>query len=440
MSNATPAVPLPRDYALRRRLSHEVHARPFMALRAPARATHLAILTGEGGADGDRAHLVELCRRYGVDAPEVEAVHAIIDFGPFRLKWERHTEFCSYTVFVDGPLPGDPFAEPALAALPADWLAELPDGLLVAVNVVLNPGGAEARTPEDIARLMGSTNFAAARVSGDSALAFMDFSIDDQGYGRAFIQDQGLGRFQAGRLAQRLFEIETYRMTALLALPVAREQGQTLSRAEKRLASIAAEMSQLEDLDDERKMLGELTGLAKDIEAIATSAQYRFGAARAYYGLVQRRIADLREQRIEGYQTLAEFVDRRLAPAMNTCEAVDQRRNRLARDLARAVELLHTGVNVRVEAANRDLLASMDRRSNLQLRLQETVEGLSVAAITYYAVSLVNYAGRAAENAGMAVNTTLVTGLAIPLVAGLVWLVVRRIRRHIEKRVDATTG
>lgn len=430
---------LPTNHALRWQLSQEVHARPFIQLRAPARATHLALLTGEAGADDDRTHLAELCGRYRIEPPATDAIHAILDFGDFRLRWERHTEFCSYTVFVDGPLPADPFAEPALAALPADWVADLPDGLLVAINVAFNARGEKALSPADISRRMESTNFAAARVSGDSALAFMDFGIDDTGYGRAFIQDQSLGRFQAGRLAQRLLEIETYRMMALLALPVARDQGKSLSHAEVRLASITAEMSQVDDLEDERRLLKELTGIAKDIEAIAASAQYRFGAARAYYGLVQRRIKELREQRIEGFQTLAEFVDRRLAPAMSTCEAIDQRRDRLARDLARAVELLHTGVNVRVEAANRDLLASMDRRSNLQIRLQETVEGLSVAAITYYAVSLVHYAATALATAGVALNPALVTGAAIPLVAGSVWYIIRRVRRHIERRVAATS-
>lgn len=430
---------LPTDHALRWQLSQEVHARPFIALQAPARATHLAILTGEAGAADDRAHLAELCQRYGIEAPAADAIHAILDFGPFRLKWERHTEFCSYTVVVDGPLPATPFADPALAALPSDWLAQLPDGLLVAINMAFNARGEDALPPAEISRRMESTNFAAAQVAGERALAFMDFGIDNDGYGRAFIQDYSLGRYQAGRLAQRLLEIETYRMMALLALPVAREQGQSLSHAENRLASITAEMSQLDNLEDERRLLDELTSIAKDIEAIAASAQYRFGAARAYFGLVQQRIKELREERMEGFQTLAEFVQRRLAPAMSTCEAIDQRRDRLARDLARAVELLHTGVNVRVEAANRDLLASMDRRSNLQVRLQETVEGLSVAAITYYAVSLVQYAATALKTAGIAVNPPLVTGVAIPLVAGSVWYIIRRVRRHIERKVAATS-
>lgn len=429
---------LPGEHAQRRTLSNEVHARPFVPLQPPIRATHLALLTGEHGAEADRASLARLCARYGVEPPEAGVNHVILDFGDFRLRWERHTEFCSYTVFVAGPLPDDPFSEPALEALPRDWLASLPDSLLVAVNLALNERGEAARDLRDMSGLMDSANFAGASVAGDNAYAFVNFAIDANGFGRIFVQDRGLGRYQAGRLTQRLLEIETYRMLALLALPVARSQGSELSHIQTRLAAITTEMNDLESLDDERRMLRELTGLAQAIEAIAASTQYRFGAANAYYGLVQRRITELREERIPGFQTLAEFIDRRLAPAMGTCEAVDQRRSRLAGDLARAVDLLHTRVNVRVEAQNRDLLASMDRRSDLQVRLQETVEGLSVAAITYYAVSLVGYAARAMEQGGLAVNTGVVTGVSIPLVAGGVWYIIRRVRRHIQRRAGST--
>lgn len=425
---------LPGEHPLRRSLSHEVHARPFIALHAPLRATHLALLTGESGATADHACLCRLCERFGVDSPDAGAIHAIRDFGDFQLRWERHTEFCSYTFFVPGELPGDPFSARAIDFVPRDWVAGLPDDLLVAVNVVMNPAGATAMQPAEIGSLMGTTNFAASSVAGGSAETFMDFGIDHAGFGRVFIQDRSLGPYQAGRLVQRLLEIETYRVLALLALPVAREQGGELSDAQGRLAQITGELNDLDSLEDERRLLEELTRIAQDIEALAASGQYRFGAASAYYGLVQRRIAELREERVEGFQNFAEFIDRRLTPAMHTCEAVDRRRDRLARDLARAVDLLHTRVNVQVEAQNRDLLASMDQRSGLQMRLQQTVEGLSVAAITYYTVSLVGYASNGMEAAGLGISPPHVTALSIPVIALAVWYTVRRIRRHIERR------
>src|SRR3546814_18423991 len=60
-----------------------------------------------------------------------------------------------------------------------------------------------------------------------------------------------------------------------------------------------------------------------------------------------------------------------------------------------ASNLLRTRVDIELEAQNRDVLMSMNRRARLQLRLQETVEGLSVVAISYYVVGLVGYAAKA---------------------------------------------
>lgn len=432
--------PLPGEHSLRRPLSQEVHARPFAALHPPEHVAHLALFTGEGAVEDDHEHLAALCRRFGAEAPPGEANHAMYDFGDFRLKWERHTEFCTYTFFVAGPLPDDPFTVSALDVVPPEWLAGLPENcLLAAVDIAVEAERNDDRWPsENVPQLLSSRSFAAANVAGSRARAFMDFAIDERGFARGFIQDQGLAPQQMGRLVQRLLEIETYRMMALLALPVAREQGRRISGAEQRLAEITTEMTRIDTLDEERRLLKELTIIAKDIESVAASAQFRFGAGHAYYSLVRNRIADLREERIEGFQTFDEFIDRRLGPAMRTCESADERRGRLSRDLTRAVQLLHTRVNMMVEAQNRDLLASMDHRANLQVRLQQMVEGLSVAAITYYLVSLVNYAARALEGGGMTINPPVVTGLAIPVVAAAVWLLIRRIRRYIERRAGTS--
>jgi uncharacterized membrane-anchored protein len=85
------------------------------------------------------------------------------------------------------------------------------------------------------------------------------------------------------------------------------------------------------------------------------------------------------------------------------------------------------------ERQNRQLLASMDRRARLQLRLQETVEGLSIAAITYYVVGLVGYAAKALKAAGTPVDAELASGIAIPIVAVLAALGVRYVRRTIRE-------
>src|SRR3546814_12555316 len=79
-------------------------------------------------------------------------------------------------------------------------------------------------------------------------------------------------------------------------------------------------------------------------------------------------------------------MDRRLAPAMRTCESAAGRLETLASRVGRASNLLSTRVDIELEAQNRDVQMSMTRRARQQLRLQEKVEALAGVAISSYAV------------------------------------------------------
>ena len=117
-----------------------------------------------------------------------------------------------------------------------------------------------------------------------------------------------------------------------------------------------------------------------------------------------------------GYDTWAGFLQRRVAPAMRTCRSVEERQANLSRKLTRATTLLRTWVDVEVEKQNRDLLASMNNRARLQLRLQQTVEGLSVAAVSYYVVGLIGYLAKGTPLFGHASHPELVTAVSVPFV------------------------
>lgn len=422
-----------RDHPLRKQLADELHARPFATVTAPTRVSHLALYTAES-SDADGLRQVEaLCERFGAPPPDRSTNHLMIDFGRFRLKWERHGEFSSYSIFAEGAVEGPPFADTALSRVPADWLAGLPGERLVGLHAEVLAPQQSLPDNDTLKSLFGNDNFAGAMMTGGAAAAWTDFAIQPDGFTRLLIQDRHLRPRQAGRLLQRLFEIETYRMMALLALPLARQVTPELNATRDRLVTITAEMTRIDALEDEQRQLDELTELSQNVERIAATAAYRFSAARAYYALVERRIEELREERIEGTQTIREFMERRLSPAMRTCVSTDERIDRISRRLTRASQLLRTRVDIQLESQNRDLLRAMNRRAQLQLRLQETVEGLSVAAICYYLVSLINYALKAAEAAGAPIDVPLLTGLAILPVAALVWFGVRRIRRLVTR-------
>ena len=421
----------PPDHPLRAELGDEVHARPPESLRAPARISYLALISDPATREQERTRLAAFAAGA---APPAGGNHLSADLGTYRLKWEGHTEFSRYTFIVDGAAaPG--FGETALDLLPPDLVSSLPGQVIAAAHVALLPAG-DRPEPDAVARLWFSDNvLVGADVGAGAATAYTDFRIHPDGFSRFVVQDRTLAPRQAGRLIQRLLEIETYKTLALLALPVARGLVPFLKQAEEELAAITTRLAEASDAD-EALLLERLTRLEAGLESRGADSLFRFGASSAYYGLVGQRIAELRETRIEGLQTFGEFVERRLAPAMNTCLAASRRQEELSARVARANQLLSTRVDVTRSNQTQLLLQSMNRRAKLQLRLQQTVEGLSVAAVTYYIVGLLGYAAKGLKPAGIEVNPDLAMAAAIPVVLLLTALGVRHIRRGVHSDRD----
>ncbi|HCZ16334.1 MAG TPA: DUF3422 domain-containing protein [Candidatus Accumulibacter sp.] len=421
----------PANHPQRFALNYELHARPPEALNIPEQASYLALASDSSNRQADYESIVELCTRYGVTSPAPELNHFQVDLGTFRLKWERRAECNSYTFFRQGEFD-DPFAQPVIASVPQDWLERLPGQVLVAAHVALRPAAAEASGSEELARLFEGTALVGSRVGDGVASVRADFRIHADGFSRFLIDDVSLTPRQAGRMVQRLLEIETYLMRALLTLPVARATLPVLADADRQLGDLINEMTVVTS-EDEPALLDRLTRLAALVESTISSTLGRICAARSYQRLVERRLAELREVRVEGVQTLHEFVERRLLPAMSTCETVARLQDSLSERISRASELLRTRVDIALQRQNQSLLSTAARRAKLQLRLQETVEGLSVAAVSYYVVGLIGYAAKAVKAVGVAVNPEIVTGIAIPIVVIVAALGVRHIRHLVQR-------
>jgi uncharacterized membrane-anchored protein len=423
---------LPQDHPERIALNDEVHARPPESLVAPLRVSFLALQADLSLREAQWRQVADLAEAFGVAPPAPGVNHYSADLGPFRLKWERHTEFSRYKFITTGGAD-DPFVKPAIEAVPAAWLAGLLGRVMVAAHVAFLPAGDGPVDYEEVARRHFDGNMlVGGEVAGGAATAVTDFRIHPDGFSRILVRDAGTTPRQAGRTIQRLLEIDTYRMMALLALPTARTLGQSLSRSERELAAITASLATATG-EDEPRLLDRLTRLEAEIESGYTDTLFRFAASAAYYGLVQRRIAELRERRIPGLQTFQEFLERRLSPAMNTCQAVAARQESLSQRVARASQLLSTRVDITREGQNQALLESMNRRGRLQLRLQETVEGLSVAAVTYYVVALIGHLADGMATAGLPIEPVLITAAAVPVIGVLMWLGVRRVRKIVAR-------
>lgn len=427
----TTLFPIPENHAQRFSLHNEVHARAPITLPLPVSSTFLAISLSSEEKKLERIHLATLCDRYGITGPKEDASHFSATFDSFKMSWERHAEFSSYSFYVQSNAD-TPFSNLALSQVSVDWLSELPGKIVVAAHAaIIESSTASVSSSEDISGFFSGNPVVGAEVTGGAARAFTDFKIHADGFSRFLILNSHLKSGQAGRLLQRLFEIEVYRVMALLAFPIAKQLTPELNKANKQLLTITSAMAQSRGNDSE--LLDELTTLAAQIENNISTHQFRFGAASAYYSLVEQRIEDLREVRIQGIQTIGEFMKKRLEPAVNTCISTSKRFNSLSKRINNAGQLLRTRVDMTIERQNQALLTSMDLRAKMQLRLQETVEGLSIVAITSYIVSLIGSITKAANTSEkIDINPVLATGLSIPVVLLIVALGVRRVHKKIH--------
>jgi uncharacterized membrane-anchored protein len=427
----TTVYPIPENHPQRFSLHNEVHARSTIIRGLPGRASHLALSRSSDEKLHERKHLSQLCERFGVAAPSNDADHFSATFDSFQLRWEQHGEFSTYTFYVQG-VESSPFAEPALKKVPVDWLSTLTGKMLVATHATILP---ESENPDlaKIAPYFANNPIVGSTVTGGAACVFTDFRIHVDGFSRFLIVNNNLRVEQGARLMNRLFEIEVYRVLALLAFPIARKLSPELKKADQQLYTITNEMTQSSGND--AQLLDELTMLAAEIENHVSSNHLRFDAASAYYNLVEQRLTDLREVRIQGIQTIGEFIKRRLEPAVNTCRSTANRFTSLSERVGNTSQLLRTRVDIIIERQNQDLLTSMNLRAKMQLRMQQMVEGISVVAITYYAASLIRAMAETLHALNFHVNPEIVEGAAVPFILVGIGLGFKRIH-HIIKNMS----
>jgi uncharacterized membrane-anchored protein len=417
-------------HPLRAAILGEVHARPFTPMPVPSRVVHFAFETSGARAQTDRTNLTAFCVSRGLPSPAPAEKHHRAPFGTTILRWEQHSEFTTYT----WEMPSDPGAIPfypdaASLALPMRLVPQ-PGPLLVAVDLHLLKDDPPRTAPE---RLFENASLAVAENSDGAAIYATDFQPGPSGFVRILVADRTMSAERSGALVQRVIELETYRTLALLGLPEAQRLAPAIAAAERRLVEVTEQMRRAGDLADNHRLLDELTALAAEVEAGAAASVFRFGASRAYEEIVEQRLQTIGERKVGGLPTWSSFLARRMKPALRTCVTVDARQSSLSLKLARAANLLRTRVDVELEQQNQELLKSMNARTRLQLRLQATVEGLSVAAITYYVVGLFGYLVKAAHDSGqLTLEPSIATAAFVPIAAFSIWWTVRSIRRkHI---------
>lgn len=437
---ASPALrTLPPDDAQRHVLHNEVHARPSARIRMPALVVYVAVLNEGITREMEWQHLRRLPGQEELTLEHLSGNFQRLRFANHTIKWERHTEFTRYSLVQ--ALPEDALThgddDTLIQSLVVDpqWLASIPGRTVAAIMMAMIEG--------DVDDVEGMRQTGASWIEGRETMASLlglrrscvmtDFRLRDSGFEHLLvISPPGTTELRVGRISQRLLELETYRLMALRGLPVAKELGPVLTRAESQLAEIMARMESADASDQE--LLNTLIGLAARIERATATHMYRFSATMAYHSLVVQRIEQLHETPIPGTQTVGEFMLRRLSPAIATVQATSQRLSSLSQRVERASALLRTRVDIATESQNQMLLEKLTKGQELQLRLQSTVEGLSIAAIAYYVVSLILYVGKAGKAAGLPLNPEMLAGALIPLVLAGVWWGTRQIHKKLTHR------
>ncbi|BBB25705.1 DUF3422 family protein [Amphritea japonica] len=425
-------------HPLRESLYEEMHSRPFQVIPSPARISHLSVVCSEQQKAEQFNHLQRLCEMLGGDVPAADCPCFQQQFGQLQVRREKHLEFVSYTFIWLGGNHRSPFTETAISQLPIGWLEQMCGEVIAALHMTVEdvrevgePTIPEVKSYFDEMRLVGS------QPSQGAAQIWTSFQMHNDGFGRFLIYNREMSDSQVGRLVQRLLEIESYRHMSLMSLPLARSISPQLQQMDQQLAELTQVMSdeQSEGIGgcDERLLLGRLTHLASRVEAYRARSTFRFNATNAYQDLVMSRLVDLREDEVSGHLTLNEFISRRMVPAVRTCQSTAERLEDLSRRIDRVSDMLRTQVELSIQGQNQELLSSMDRRSQIQLMMQHTVEGLSVAAISYYTIGLVKIFIGVLYDQGLQIDKSLSLGISMPLVIIAVALITRRIHSKFSK-------
>jgi uncharacterized membrane-anchored protein len=428
----------PYDHPLRTALHEEVHARPPVALWPRDRILNQAFLLK--GMDRqqqlDWINAISERTKQPID-PNHGQTFRIIELRPapqrIIIKWELHGEFSSISaiaqqkdLIVEAPIK----TRPAIESEVNDLLGKLSikpmheaGGLRISAIDIAFEDRALFLAADEVAHLFsGNTLIGSTILTNQKAQLWTDLQIDQDGYISYLVPHAGIGSRQAGRVARRINEVEIYRMASMLAFPVAKSLSGPLRNAEAELSELSKQISTAQGQEgvaphQDGEFLETISTLASKIEEWISEHGLRFTAAEAYSQLAAKNLEELAEAPLPGVQTLSEFMERRFAPAMSTCSWTQRRLRELSDRISRTTQILRTRIEFVNERQTQELLASMDRRAKIQLRLQATVEGVSVLVLTYYAVSLIIYMAKGVKELGLMVPAELIGGASAPIIA-----------------------
>ena len=419
-------------HPLRENLYNELHNRPFQSISSPAQLTHIAIQHQGKLKLQEHEFISLLCNSFQVNTPAESMPCFYQDFGLFSLRWERHLEYSTYTFIHQAPLTDQPFIKNAIDYVPSNWFEQMPGQVISAVHLVIESENIDKSITHKVEQFFDNMPLIASAPANSQAKVWSSFKLHEDGFGRFLIYQQDLSAAQIGRLAQQLLQLDTYRLMATLGLPLAQEINSALNQLDLQLQQVTTYIALGSDKSD-RELLTEVCKIAAKVEDYRSQSTYRFNATNAYYDMALQRMDELKEEEIPGYITLQEFLMRRVTPAVKTCQTTANHLEDISKRVTRASDLLRTRVDMVLQEQNQSLLKSMNHRAHVQMRLQQTVEGLSVAAISYYSMQLFETMLTSLPSLGIEYNHELVSGFSVPIIVAIVFVGTRLVHKRLMK-------
>ncbi len=410
---------MPVDHPDREAITEELHARPVDIIDGPARVRRLVLVVASpGGVEALISRYNAFCTGHGIDPVPRGVRQTGFIAGARAVTWEFHTEFV--TITWRAPLD-DP------ESWPADIGLEVADEAKLIAATRIDVISAH-EIPAHIIPQFNVSSLCVSQVEEGSAQIATDYVPDAEGYTRLEFAAGGLTPLRRSIIVRRLLEIDTYRSMAMLALPLARRTAPDLAEAERDLTALIETLAAATTTDAIQAALDALHRLSIRSGQLSERLDYRFAAAKAYGRILTARLEGLREGPTALGSTIGRYLGNRVDPALATCLAIEKRLETLTAKIERAIELLNLRIGLDLQIQNKSVLETIARTAQSQFRLQATVEGLSVIAISYSALGILTYM-LAGPLEFAHFDKTLAVSLAAPVTLLVVWWSIRRLRR-----------
>ncbi len=419
--------------SLRSDAYRELYQHPPLPMPERTVCSYVVFLASEKGEHINRDRLEELISFAGLKTLEQNDLFFLGTNDKLKVKWERHSEFETFT-FCSRASEKSEFARTSIEGLPKQWTANHFEDSLVATHIHVTPVDKNYLEKPSSPDCFQSPPVAGGFVCDRNAVIWSDFRIQGDGFTRIVVKDGNLGPFRLGRLIQRILDIETYRVLAQMGQLTNYATNRRIAALEDELSNILAHEEGHSGRPDDKALLEKLIALSSRVDNLVTRDSNRYDATKAYGQIVFRRLEEINEQRIQGAQRLSNFIRRRFIPAMNTNDATATRLDKLEQRIARTSALFRTKIDVQVQNQNALVLDSMNRRADTQIKLQQTVEALSVVAISYYAIGIFSTLAKFLNLAGVSLQADLMTGIAAPIIVYMVFIFGRKLKRKLGLR------